>query len=265
VCAPAVGTDCIESLIGLGMNQDECVGDPDAALAAPTFFYACSTGTVSYSAFNCASGDVAAYLNVLVDWSHDGDWNDNVHACGVAGCAPEWAIKNLQVALAPGCQTYVTPTFPTGGTLDRSWMRLTLSSVPAPDDFPWNGTAGMSGGHFVGGETEDHPINVVANPVAVEDGAPAPGSWLGAPFPNPARGRVGIPFTLASAGDVLLAVHDLAGRRLATLHDGAASAGPHQVAWDLRDASGRGLPPGYYVVRLRVGGRVLSRVLVRLD
>jgi hypothetical protein len=264
-CDPVVGTDCAETLIGLGMNQDECVGDVDAALAAPTFFYACSTGSFGYSAFNCGSHDLPAYLNVLVDWSHDGDWNDNVHACGAAGCAPEWAIKNLPVALVPGCQTYQTPVFVTGADPDRSWMRLTLSSEPAADDFPWNGTAGMPSGRFQGGETEDHPINVIVNPVAVESGRPAHGPWLGAPFPNPARGPVGIPFTLAAEGEASLAVYDLAGRRVASLHEGRAAAGPHRVSWDLRDAAGRALAPGHYVLRLRAGGQVLSRVLVRLD
>ncbi len=264
-CDPVVNTDCAESLIGLGMNQDECVGDADAALAAPTYFYACSTGTMSWSAFNCTRRDLPVFLNVLVDWSHDGDWNDNAAGCPGGPCAPEWAVKNLAVVLAPGCQTYVTPAFATGAVPGRAWLRMTLSNEPAPDDFPWAGTAGLAAGQFFGGETEDHPVNVVTSTTAVDDRSPPTGPWLGAPSPNPARGPVRIPFALARAGEVSLGVYDLAGRRLVELRRGTAAAGPQEVLWDLRDGSGKELAPGHYVVRLRAGGAVLSRALVRLD
>jgi hypothetical protein len=76
---------------------------------------------------------------------------------------------------------------------------------------------------------------------------------------------VRIPFALARAGEVSLGVYDLAGRRLVELRRGTAAAGPQEVLWDLRDGSGKELAPGHYVVRLRAGGAVLSRALVRLD
>ena len=42
-------------------------------------------------------------------------------------------------------------------------MRITISDTPMPDDFPWNGTAGLPGGLVQGGETEDYPV-VIATP-----------------------------------------------------------------------------------------------------
>ncbi|HEX8387033.1 MAG TPA: hypothetical protein VF576_12660, partial [Rubricoccaceae bacterium] len=56
--------------------------------------------------------------------------------------------------------------------------------------------------------------------VGAEDG-PAPGPLaLGAPFPNPAGGRVTLPYTVAAAGPVRLRVVDVLGRTVAVVADG---------------------------------------------
>ena len=264
-CDPAVATDCIESLIGLSMNQDECVGDSDAGLTAPTFFMACSLGVVPFEAYNCTPQDAVATLNVLIDWNHDGDWNDVLSpACGQTQCTPEWVVKNVAVALTPGCNFVQTPVFQSGQFAGRSWMRLSLTRDPVPDDYPWNGSAGTPGGFFAGGETEDHPVNVVPRTTDVAVGQPGRGVWLGAPAPNPARDGFTIQYSLPAEADVSLAVYDLAGRRLATLASGRVSAGAHTARWNWVDASGRALAAGHYVVRLRVGDEVLTRRAIRL-
>ncbi|MCC6349214.1 MAG: hypothetical protein IT347_06435 [Candidatus Eisenbacteria bacterium] len=264
-CDPSVATDCMESLIGLSMNQDECLGDLDAGLTQPKHFAQCSLGVVNVEAYNCDQQDAAAVLNVLVDWNHDGDWNDVLApACGQTACTPEWVVKNLAVALTPGCNFLQTPAFQTGQYPDRSWMRVTLTPAAVADDFPWNGSASEPGGFYAGGETEDHPVNVTVRTTGVTAGLPGRGVWLGAAAPNPSRDGFTIGWSLPVDADVSLAVHDLAGRRLATLASGRVAAGAHTSRWNWTDTDGRPLAAGHYVVRLRVGDEVQSRSVVRV-
>ncbi|MFN8589129.1 MAG: hypothetical protein U0704_15160 [Candidatus Eisenbacteria bacterium] len=97
-------------------------------------------------------------------------------------------------------------------------------------------------------------IPVLDAPLAVDAGA-----RFAAPWPNPARGaaRVTLRFALPAAGRATLALHDVAGRRVTTLADGAFAAGPHEVA-----ADAAALAPGLYFARLRAGGLELTRRLV---
>jgi len=74
--------------------------------------------------------------------------------------------------------------------------------------------------------------------------------------PDPVRHSGEITFTLAAAGHVKLAVHDIQGRELVLLADADLDAGPHGVrlpprAWNAR--------PGLYLVTLQTGGRTLVR------
>jgi hypothetical protein len=77
---------------------------------------------------------------------------------------------------------------------------------------------------------------------------------LGPARPNPSGGAVRWWFVLPRGGRATLAVHDAGGRRVATPLDRALSAGPHEAAWDGRDASGRQVPAGIYFARLVAGG-----------
>ena len=47
---------------------------------------------------------------------------------------------------------------------------------------------------------------------------------------------------------VALEVYALDGRRVARLDQGLQDAGPRQLTWDGRDATGRLLPPGLYLL-----------------
>jgi len=67
--------------------------------------------------------------------------------------------------------------------------------------------------------------------------------------PNPFNPETEIPFTLERAGEVRIAVFDLAGRRVATLLADTRPAGPGEVRWNGRDDAGRTVPSGsYYVI-----------------
>ncbi len=82
---------------------------------------------------------------------------------------------------------------------------------------------------------------------------------LGPPSPNPFNPRATIPFQLAEAGSVNLAIYDMSGRKVTTLVNGETSAGPHTVMWDGNDASGTPVPSGLYLARLEAGGQQLTR------
>lgn len=80
--------------------------------------------------------------------------------------------------------------------------------------------------------------------------------------PNPFNPCTEIRFELATSGPAELTVHDLAGRRVATLHEGVLPAGRHARTWRGRDAHGRPAASGAYVVRLVAPGGTRARVMI---
>ena len=92
----------------------------------------------------------------------------------------------------------------------------------------------------------------------VSAGVPgAPATLAFAPIsPDPVRNSGRMTFTLAQAGHVRLAVHDIQGRQVALLANADMDAGPHGVdfspgAWNAR--------PGLYLATLQVAGQALVR------
>ncbi|MBI1797354.1 MAG: hypothetical protein HYR74_09910 [Candidatus Eisenbacteria bacterium] len=84
-----------------------------------------------------------------------------------------------------------------------------------------------------------------------------------APAPNPARVASRLRFALPRATHVRLAAYEISGRRRRTLVDGDFAAGPHEIAWDFRDDSGREAPSGVYLLRLDAEGKAITRIVVR--
>jgi hypothetical protein len=120
------------------------------------------------------------------------------------------------------------------------------------------------------------PSAIVGVPGPGAPGSP-PGGIAGSAFrfalapcaPNPARagspGATALSFSLAAAGPANIEVYSVGGRRVATITSGWHAAGPHTALWDGRDASGRSLPSGVYLVRLASGSRAATRKLVLID
>lgn len=102
-----------------------------------------------------------------------------------------------------------------------------------------------------------------AGPTAA--GAVPAAARLHAPAPNPFNPAAEIAFSLDAPAHVRLRVHDLRGRVVALLWDGRADAGRHAVTWRGRDAAGRRVAGGPYVVRLEQGGTVQTRALTLLE
>lgn len=88
---------------------------------------------------------------------------------------------------------------------------------------------------------------------------------LSAPWPNPARSVLHVRLTLARAGAAEVEVIDLAGRRVRRIAAGVLDAGSTTLAWDLRDAEGRRVAPGVYLLRARTaeGTRTRRAAVVR--
>uniref|UniRef100_A0A832I0D8 T9SS type A sorting domain-containing protein n=1 Tax=Eiseniibacteriota bacterium TaxID=2212470 RepID=A0A832I0D8_UNCEI len=270
-CDPAAPLQNFEDAFGgLWFGGDDLASPAwGVALASRPTFRNCATASLRLRTGACGPQNATAYLNVLVDWNQDGDWND-VARCGAAGaetCAPEWAVKNALVSVRPGCDSLDTPVFQVGPATGGTWMRLTLTLAPVTDDFPWAGSAlnsepGGATGAFAGGETEDYPVTIVE---AVDVGAPpTPDALvLAPPAPNPGAGETDVRFALPHASQVRLGVYDLAGRRVRSLASGMRPAGTHVVRWDGRDETGAPAPSGLYFVRLEAAGATRVRTVVR--
>jgi hypothetical protein len=82
--------------------------------------------------------------------------------------------------------------------------------------------------------------------------------------PNPFQTNTGISFRLPRKSEVLLEIFNSAGAVVRTLEHRSFGSGVHEVVWDGRDGSGKPLPAGSYIYRLRVGGRAISKRMVLL-
>jgi hypothetical protein len=95
------------------------------------------------------------------------------------------------------------------------------------------------------------------------DGGSAPArTALRANAPNPFNPQTSIPFSLARAERVELAVYDLGGRFVRSLISGPMPAGDHKSSWDGTDASGRPVAAGVYLCRLETETTKLHRKMV---
>ena len=86
-------------------------------------------------------------------------------------------------------------------------------------------------------------------------------SGLGDPFPTPFNAEVTIPFVLAEAGPVRLAIYNLMGQQVLVLADEWVDAGAHRVRWDGRTAAGVESASGVYWAVLQAGGAVQTAKL----
>ena len=160
-CASGVNVDCSETpwTYPGSFGQDECTGDDwDAGVTTsdlPSLGNGyCGVAWLPFRTYNCGPPR-QVYLNILIDWNSDGDWNDAVTCRYDVGCVPEWCVKNALITLPSGCNRVTSPRFRMGWTSAGlwAWMRLTISNSPASNSFPWNG------GLLTGGETEDYPLD----------------------------------------------------------------------------------------------------------
>jgi hypothetical protein len=82
--------------------------------------------------------------------------------------------------------------------------------------------------------------------------------------PNPFNPTTTIHFELPAAGLVRLDVHDVSGRRIATLVDGMLPAGQQSAVWNGHDRHGERAAGGVYIVQLRAGDQRATRKVTLL-
>ncbi len=96
------------------------------------------------------------------------------------------------------------------------------------------------------------------------DGQTLAGATLRQNTPNPFNPTTRIAFTLDRPGPVEVAIFDLAGRLVTTLHQGHLEAGDHHVTWNGTTTSGQSAPSGQYRYALRTASGLVSRSMVLL-
>ena len=82
---------------------------------------------------------------------------------------------------------------------------------------------------------------------------------FGPVYPNPSRGLVTIEVGMSETADAEIALYDMLGRRVATLHSGELPRGLNELQW-----TGDNLASGMYFLRLRSGGDVFTEKVVRV-
>ncbi len=82
--------------------------------------------------------------------------------------------------------------------------------------------------------------------------------------PNPFNPRTEIRFELAKAGNAVLTIYDVTGRRVKTMHDGHLDSGLHSLVWQGRDDAGRAVASGVYYLRMDTVEGVQHRKMMLL-
>ena len=77
--------------------------------------------------------------------------------------------------------------------------------------------------------------------------------------PNPFNPSTTLSFVLAKDGRASLKIYNLRGELVTTLIDSDLQAGPHSMQWNGKDASGKSVASGSYLVRLVAPDKVTSR------
>jgi len=162
-----------------------------------------------------------------------------------------------------------------GGDDDSSSTHLTLkfdraavvAALPPGDRAAIVVTGDLADGRpFVGRDT----IRVVGarRPAAPADALAAEVvlelSLTGA-VPNPFGDATTVQFALPRKGRTRLEVFDLGGRRVRVLAEGEREPGRYTIRWDGRDAAGRRVAAGVYVLRLDAAGALLTRRVARIQ
>jgi len=221
-----------DSVLIMNATQWATRREPAADLTAPSVTLSAPVGGEAWDVntthdLTWSASDNVAVSGVDLDWSAhgaDGPWEAIAHD-----------LANT------GSYAWLVPAAPTDSALVRVTAR----------DAAGNSAADQSGALFT----------LVDPTLGVGEGAGP--LRLATPRPNPVRGSASLAFTLPSAGPVRLEVLDVEGRRVWS-ESGERPAGPQAASWDGRDAAGRPLGAGLYLVRLSTPWGVRTARLVRV-
>lgn len=202
--------------------------------------------------------------SLTVRWSYvaetnwlfvDLDGNGKLYLAFEAGADPNYRIYDRNGAQVAMFQ-------PTGAPSGNGW-----EVYMRPDDYDGDGRQELLIDYLHGQAPASDILYVYESnsPVSVQAvGEPRP-IELRASFPNPASSESRIGYSLPSTGPASLRMFDVTGRVVRTLVDGKVRAGLHDAIWDGRDDRGQSLPAGAYFCELNVGGKRVTKRVVRLQ
>lgn len=132
-------------------------------------------------------------------------------------------------------------------------------------------TGGPSTGRIqYGGAAPAGPVWSGDSPFNASTAAPLAAAWNGLRLlpasPSPFRDVTVVAFELPRAMAASVRVMDVRGRLVRTLlrRDDQLAAGRHELPWDGRDAGGRPVVPGTYLVRVETDAASQSKAIVKL-
>ena len=111
---------------------------------------------------------------------------------------------------------------------------------------------------FVSDSPSSRILRITPDVVGVPAAVPTVLGRLSQNVPNPFASRTRIAFTLEQPARTALDLFDTAGRHVRRLEAGPVGVGRHTLDWDGTDGGGRPVPPGVYLYRLMVDGRILE-------
>lgn len=182
-------------------------------------------------------------------------------------------MRRVLCALAVVCGATVAHA-QTGGPYDLSWNTVHGGGGRSSGGaYMVSGTAGafdagtmiggaytLAGGFWKGGSPfgataigDDPAANALPRTFAVHANAP-----------NPFHRTTTVRFDLPESREVDVSVFDVRGARVRRLAAGTLPAGRHARAWDGRDATGRDVAPGVYLLCVRAGVERLEQRLLRV-
>ena len=85
---------------------------------------------------------------------------------------------------------------------------------------------------------------------------------LGQNYPNPFNNETRIQYSLPVNSEVSIVICNIHGQEICELRNDDAVAGTHTFIWDGLDFSGKGVPSGVYIYRLKTGNKILSKKMI---
>jgi hypothetical protein len=192
------------------------------------------------------------------------DWEDSINEGSYTGLYPEGHGRPDSLPgplyLAEGYHTIEVRHFEARSYdgIELWWLR----PGSGPSDIPYYGTNCGSADLTINPDTnwEIVPSTVLTDiAVAVSEPPDLPSTRLYEAAPNPFNPQTTISFSLGEVGRARLTVYGLTGRRIAILADETFTPGTHTVTWNGRDAEGRALPSGSYLIRLETEAGMEAR------
>jgi len=129
--------------------------------------------------------------------------------------------------------------------------------------FPVACSTMLSGDVDAANDADHDSIEVVPFTAVGEHSGLPTAFWLDGAAPNPTTSRASIRYGLPGPDEVRISVYSAAGTWVRALLRGAQQAGHHHASWDGRDARGRAVEAGVYLVRVQAGRFNATCKLVR--